>query len=153
VEYKESDQAVLLSCNKQSEQQGAFSIIIPKQTMASLGTTPSQVKLFDKGKEVSTNVSELPNVYTMQILPSLGQHELALYMKGTPNVFANPWLWLGGFAAFIALIGGLFLRMRKDRVHVRTVRTQAPHRTEQFMEKPTPVTLRRIEKFIDEKIP
>lgn len=138
VEYKESEQSVLLSCNKGSQSQGTLSLVMTKETMNMLGTSPSEFRLFDGGQEIPFSVVELPNVYAFQITRGLGQHQLVFYMKGLSNIFSNPWLWLGGLGLLVALIGSfLLIRMRRGKVHVHEISS---------------MSLGRIEKFIDETL-
>lgn len=135
VEYKNSDQAVLLACSKGPDSQGAISLVVSKETMRLLGSSPSQVELFDGNQEILFSVTELQSAYVLHTTSGQGQHQLVFYLKGMSSVFSNPWLLMVGFVLFILLVGGLFLsRMRRGKVRYHRNRTQTIQRIEQFID-------------------
>jgi hypothetical protein len=109
-----------------------------KETMNSLGSSPSMLKLVEGNQEIPFTVLELPNAYIFQTTRGFGQHQLTYYLKGVSNIFSNPWLLLGGFGLLAALGASLFLiRMRRRKPQLKEVHT---------------MTIKRIEKFIDENL-
>ena len=59
AEYRKSEQAIYFSCNKESEDQGAFSFIILRETMNSLKVSPSEFRLFEGEQERSCTMVEM----------------------------------------------------------------------------------------------
>jgi archaellum component FlaC len=114
VEYRESEQAISLSCNRGPQSQGKISLAINKELLNLIGSSTSNMKLLDNGQETSFSILELPNAYILQTLIDQGPHQLVLYLNGLPSIFSNLWLYLYAFIALGgSLVGGFFMMRRK----------------------------------------
>jgi len=109
VEYRESEQSILFSCNKEAQSQGRLTMIIPKGLLSSLGSSSSNVKLLVDGQGTSYSLLELPNIYVLHTSQGSGEHQMTLYLNGVPSILMNPWLWMGGLALMLALGGGFVM--------------------------------------------
>ncbi len=114
AEYRQSDHAIVFSCEKGSEDKGAISVLVTRETMDSIGTTPSEVKLLEEGKEIPVTTIELPKLYVFQATQeSFGQQSYVLELKGAFNLLSMPLLLLGGLGFLVVFAGSFFLMVLK----------------------------------------
>jgi hypothetical protein len=119
VEYRESEQAISLLCNREPQSQGKISMVINKELLNLIGSSTSNIKLLVNGQETSFSILELPNAYILQTVIDQGPHQLVLYLNGLPSIFSNLWLYLYGFVVLGGLLVGGFFMMRRERKRLR----------------------------------
>ena len=124
ADYKESDHAIVFSCEKGPADQGTISVLITRETMDSIGATPSEVRLFEQGTRTPFTTIELPTLFAFQTTQELlGQQSFVLDLKGAFNLLSMPLLLLGGLG-FLAVFAACFflLVLRKERMPARNAR-------------------------------
>jgi len=129
--YSGSEVAIDIKCGGKDEGSGRLAVIMPKELLTLLGSSTSDLKLSENGKEVAFSIQEFPGAYVVQAARDQGQHELILYLKGYPSWFQSSWqlIFILLFPAVLAVLL-LFRRLRLGRARTsRSLRFLEPAAT------------------------
>lgn len=83
--FMEYEKAIDIRSTKNSAGSGVISVIIPKEVVTSLGSTASNIKISDNGKEATYTTLEFPEIYLIKIAQNQGEHKVSLYLNGYPS--------------------------------------------------------------------
>ena len=111
--YTENEETIDIKSTKNSAGSGVISVIMPKEVVTSIGSTASNIKLRDNGKDAIYTIHEFPEIYLIKIAQNQGEHKVSLYLNGYPSF---PIIIPVYLAVSIALTLILYVIVMKKRV-------------------------------------